>query len=85
MLPKLGIGRRACPVYIIIMRILVLEREYRDYLYENPHLLFPNTAIDRKSKEVCIEGRYVDLLFEIADTQYIVELKRDTVRSVVIP
>jgi hypothetical protein len=57
----------------------VLERDYRDYIYQNPHLLFPNDSIQMKQKEVYIDGKFVDLLFQVQGTQYIIELKRDRI------
>lgn len=58
----------------------MLERDLQDYLFENPDVLFPGQLITRKRREVFIEGRRVDLLFEVDEVQYIVELKRDTIR-----
>jgi hypothetical protein len=57
----------------------MLERDLQDYLFENPDVLFPGEIINRKRREVFIEGRRIDLLFEIHDVQYIVELKRETI------
>lgn len=57
-----------------------LERDLRDYLFENPDVLFPTEPIEQKRKEVYIEGRFIDLLFEVGGVCYIVELKRDTIR-----
>ena len=57
-----------------------LERDLRDYLYENPDILFQTEPIKQKRKEVYIEGRFIDLLFEVGGVYYIVELKRDTIR-----
>lgn len=57
----------------------MLERELQDYLYENPHVLFPGQTICRKRREVFLEGRRIDLLFEINGVHYIIELKRDTI------
>jgi hypothetical protein len=59
---------------------MALERDLKDYLFENPEILFPDQVIASKRKEVCIEGRFIDLLFEVDGIQYIVELKRDTIR-----
>lgn len=59
---------------------MALERDLRDYLFENPEVLFPGQIILEKRKEVCVEGRFIDLLFEVDGIQYIVELKRDTIR-----
>lgn len=58
----------------------MLERDLHDYLFENPDVLFPNQVINRKRREVFIEGRRIDLLFEVDGVQYIIELKRDTIR-----
>ena len=58
----------------------MLERELQDYLYENPDVLFPGQTISRKRREVFLEGRRIDLLFEINGIHYIIELKRDTIR-----
>jgi hypothetical protein len=57
----------------------MLERDLQDYLFENPDVLFPGEVVKRKRREVFIEGRRIDLLFEVDATQYIVELKRDTI------
>jgi hypothetical protein len=57
-----------------------LERDLRDFLFENPDILFPSEAIEQRRKEVYIEGRYIDLLFQVGGVCYIVELKRDTIR-----
>src|ERR1700753_1227676 len=59
---------------------MALERNLRDYLFENPDVLFPNQIINLKRKEAHIEGRFIDLLFEVDGIHYIVELKRDTIR-----
>ncbi len=58
----------------------MLERDLQDYLFDNPDVLFPGQIISRKRREVYIEGRRIDLLFEVEGVQYIVELKRDTIR-----
>jgi hypothetical protein len=58
----------------------MLERDLQHYLFENPDVLFPAQTISRKQKEVFIEGRRIDLLFEVDGIQYIVELKRDTIK-----
>lgn len=58
----------------------MLERDFQNYLFENPDLLFPGQIINRKRREVFIDGRRIDLLFEVDGVQYIVELKRDTIR-----
>lgn len=57
-----------------------LERDLRDYLFQHPEVLFANEVVVSKRKEVYIEGRYIDLLFEVDGIHYIVELKRDTIR-----
>lgn len=59
---------------------MALERDLRDYLFENPEVLFPDQVIEQKRREVYIEGRFIDLLFEVQGTHYIIELKRDTIR-----
>jgi hypothetical protein len=58
----------------------MLERDLQDYLFENPDVLFPDQMVNRKRREVFINGRRIDLLFEVDGTQYIVELKRGTIR-----
>src|ERR1035437_7641228 len=58
----------------------MLERDLQDYLFENPDVLFPGQVVNHKRREVYIEGRRIDLLFEVDRVQYIVELKRDTIR-----
>ena len=58
----------------------MLERDLQDYLFQNPDVLFPGQIISRKRREVYIEGRRIDLLFEVDGVQYIVELKRDTIK-----
>jgi hypothetical protein len=58
----------------------MLERDLQDYLFENPDVLFPGKIITRKRREVYIEGRRIDLLFEVDGVQHIVELKRDTIK-----
>jgi len=57
----------------------MLERDLQDYLFENPDILFPGEIISRKRGEVFIQGRRIDLLFEIDEVQFIVELKRETI------
>src|SRR5216683_3941426 len=57
----------------------MLERDLQHYLFENPSVLFPGQVINRKRREVFIEGRRIDLLFDVDGIQYIVELKRDTI------
>jgi hypothetical protein len=58
----------------------MLERDLQDYLFENPDVLFPDQVIQRKRREVSVGGRRIDLLFEVDGVQYIIELKRDTIR-----
>jgi len=58
----------------------MLERDLQTYLFENPDVLFPNQIVSQRRREVYIEGRRVDLLFEVDGTQYIIELKRDTIK-----
>jgi hypothetical protein len=57
----------------------MLERDLQDYLFENPDVLFPNQTVNQKRREVYIEGRRIDLLFEVDEIQYIIELKRSTI------
>jgi hypothetical protein len=57
----------------------MVERDLQAYHFENPDVLFPNQVINRKRREVFIEGWRTDLLFEVDGVQYIVELKRDTI------
>jgi len=56
------------------------ERDLQDYLFENTDILFPNQVINSKRREVFIEGRRIDLLFEVDGIHYIVELKKDTIK-----
>jgi hypothetical protein len=58
----------------------MLELDLQNYLFENPDVLFPNQIIRQKRREVYIEGRRIDLLFDVDGTQYIVELKRNTIK-----
>jgi hypothetical protein len=58
----------------------MLERDLQDYLFENPEVLFPNQTVGQRRREVFIEGRRIDLLFEVDGIQYIIELKRDTIK-----
>jgi RecB family endonuclease NucS len=58
----------------------MLERDLQDYLFDNPDVLFPNQTVSKKRREVYIEGRRIDLLFDVDDIQYIIELKRDTIK-----
>lgn len=55
------------------------ERDWQDYLFEHPAILFPDERVDAKQREVFVQGRRVDLLFTVSGSQYIVELKRDTI------
>lgn len=54
------------------------ESVLRDYLYEHPELLFDAPIVSR-AKEVCVEGKFIDLLFEVEGIHHIVELKRDSI------
>ena len=56
------------------------ERDLQNYLFENPDVLFPQQYVNSKRREVFIEGRRIDLLFEVDGVQYIVELKKDTIK-----
>lgn len=58
----------------------MLERDLQDYLFDNPEVLFPNQKIASKRREVYVEGRRIDLLFEVDGIHYIIELKRDTIK-----
>ncbi len=58
----------------------MLERDLQDYLFDNPDVLFPNQIVSQKRREVCIEGRRIDLLFDVNGVQHIVELKRNTIK-----
>lgn len=53
----------------------MLERELQEYLFANPVVLFPDEQVVEKSREVCIEGKRIDLLFRTEEASYIVELK----------
>jgi hypothetical protein len=54
------------------------ESNLRDFLFEHPEVLF-NEPVDRKHREFCVEGKFIDLMFEIGGVHYIIELKRDQV------
>ena len=54
------------------------ESVLRDYLYEHPEMLFTKPVTSRQ-REVRVEGKFVDLLFEVDGVFHIVELKRDTI------
>ena len=58
----------------------MLERDLQDYLFTNPAILFADQQVDRRQREVYVQGRRIDLLFDVAGIQYIVELKRDTIK-----
>ena len=53
----------------------MLERDLQEYLFTHPEVLFPGETIQEKSREVCIEGRRIDLLFRINNIRHIIELK----------
>jgi hypothetical protein len=53
----------------------MLERDLQDYLFTHPDVLFPGEAVLEKSREVCIDGKRIDLLFRTASAKYIIELK----------
>lgn len=57
----------------------MLEREIQDYIFACPEFLFPGQTIQKKQREFHVAGRRIDLLFQIDDIQYIVELKRDPI------
>jgi hypothetical protein len=59
---------------------VLIERDLKTYLYENPEILLPGLPITSKRKEVYIGGLRIDLLFDIDGIQYIVEQKRDTIK-----
>ena len=54
------------------------ESELRDYLFANPEVLF-DAPVERKHREFCVEGKFVDLLFDVGGVQHIVELKRNEI------
>ncbi|MGB7191211.1 MAG: endonuclease NucS domain-containing protein [Acidobacteriaceae bacterium] len=58
----------------------MLEKDLQNYLFENPDILFPGLTVSEKRQEFSIEGRRIDLLYEIEGTRYIVELKRDAIK-----
>lgn len=58
----------------------MLERDLQDYLFDNPDVLFPNQTVTQKRREVYIEGRRIDLIFDVDGIKYIIELKRDTIK-----
>jgi hypothetical protein len=51
------------------------ERDIRDYLYDNPEVLFPSGRITEKAREYSIHGKRIDLLFVVDGVRYIVEIK----------
>jgi hypothetical protein len=53
----------------------MLERDLQDYLFTHPAVLFPGETVLEKSREVCIDGKRIDLLFRTASAKYIIELK----------
>jgi hypothetical protein len=53
----------------------LLERDLQQYLFEHPESLFPGEMILEKSREYCVEGKRIDLLFRTTDFRYIIELK----------
>lgn len=54
---------------------LLLERDLQEYLFVHPELILPDEVIIEKSREVCVEGRRIDLLLRTNAARYIVELK----------
>jgi hypothetical protein len=67
-------------IFFAVVSESMRERDLQAYHFENLDVPFPNQVINRKRREVFIEGRRIDLLFEVDGVQYIVELKRDTIR-----
>lgn len=57
----------------------MLERDLQNYLFQHPEVLFPERVIQEKKREFYIQGKRIDLLFQVDGTRYIVELKRHTV------
>jgi len=53
----------------------LLERDLQDYLFNHPEVVLPDEPILEKSREFCIEGKRIDLLFRTALRRYIIELK----------
>jgi hypothetical protein len=54
------------------------ESVLRDYLYDHPEILF-DRPVTHKQREVRIDGKFIDLLFEVEGVHHIVELKRDSI------
>jgi len=52
------------------------EHDIRDYLYDNPEVLFPSGSITEKAREYSIHGKRIDLLFVVDGIRYIVEIKK---------
>jgi hypothetical protein len=53
----------------------LLERDLQNYLFEHPEMLFPGEEILEKLREVCVDGKRIDLLIRTAGSRYIIELK----------
>jgi hypothetical protein len=52
------------------------EKDIQLYLYNNPQVLFPDKTIKRKEFEYSIQGKRIDLLFDVEGMKYIVECKK---------
>lgn len=51
------------------------ERDIQQFLFNNPQVLFSNKKIVRKEREYYINGKRIDLLFDVEGVKYIVECK----------
>jgi hypothetical protein len=60
---------------LCVQRRPLLERDLQSYLFEHPETLFPGEIILEKSREFCVHGKRIDLLFRTKDARYIIELK----------
>jgi len=52
------------------------EHDIRDYLYDNPEILFPSGKLTEKAREYSIHGKRIDLLFVVDGVRYIIEIKK---------
>jgi RecB family endonuclease NucS len=43
----------------------MLERDLQDYLFSHPEVLFPGLQVTEKQREYSIDGKRIDLLFQI--------------------
>lgn len=55
------------------------EKDIQLFLYNNPHVLFPDKIVKQKEFEYSIQGKRIDLLFDVDGTKYIVECKNSPI------